>query len=77
MTSPANPDLEKFPLYAKATPITFTMNEGEVLYLPRGWAHFVENVTPALMINTWRIGPPAITEYWSEENREALRKACF
>ena len=71
------PNLDKFPLFAKATPITFTMKPGEVLYLPRGWTHFVENVTPTLMINTWRYGPAAITWFWSEKNRDEILRMCF
>ena len=71
------PDLTKYPLYSQATPITFTMKPGEVLYLPRGWTHHVENVTPALMINVWRYGPAAITEQWSTKNRDELRTKCF
>ncbi len=71
------PDLESYPLFAKTHPITFTMNPGEVLYLPRGWTHFVENITPSLMINTWRKGPAAITELWIEQNREEIRKLCL
>ncbi len=70
-------DMTKYPLYAKTTPITFTMRPGEVLYLPRGWTHTVANTSPALMINTWRYGPAAITEYWSEKNRQEIRKKCF
>lgn len=71
------PNLKKFPLFSKATPITFTMKPGEVLYLPRGWTHFVENVTPALMINTWRYGPAAITWFWSEKNKKEIMRRCF
>ena len=71
------PTLTQYPLFSKATPITFTMKAGEVLYLPRGWTHRVENVTPALMINTWRYGPAAVTEHWSAKNRDELRTKCF
>ncbi len=72
-----NIDSSKYPLYAKTTPITFTMSPGEVLYLPRGWTHTVANISPSLMINTWRYGPAAITEYWSDKNRQEIRKKCF
>ena len=77
LNSLKEPDLKKFPLYAKANPITFVLHAGEVLYLPRGWTHFVENITPALMINTWRYGPAAITELWSESNKAEICKRCF
>ena len=70
-------DRKKYPLYAKTTPITFTMEPGEVLYLPRGWTHMVENVSPALMINVWRYGPAAITEHWSDKNKQEIYKRCM
>ena len=77
LNSLTEPDLEKFPLYAKATPIIFTMYAGEVLHLPRGWTHTVQNISPALMINTWRRGPAGITEYWSDTHRQEIKDACF
>lgn len=71
------PDLEKYPMFQKTHPVSFVMNPGEVLYLPRGWTHFVENVTPSLMLNTWRRGPAGILELWFPESRTAIRKKCF
>ncbi|WP_406695608.1 cupin-like domain-containing protein [Singulisphaera sp. Ch08] len=38
---------------AGAVPIEVFVNGGETLYLPAGWGHFVENVAPTLMVNTW------------------------
>ena len=55
----------------------FILEPGEVLYLPRGWTHFVENITPALMLNVWRRGPAAITEQWLEDNRQEIRNMCY
>lgn len=72
-----NPDLTIYPLYMKATPVSFVMSPGEVLYLPRGWTHTVANLTPNLMINVWRYGPAAITQYWVEENDKEIRERCF
>ncbi len=36
---PRNPDLERFPKFADAQPYTFTLHEGEVLYIPVHWWH--------------------------------------
>ena len=77
LTSPNKPDLSVYPLYVNTHPIEFVMNPGEVLYLPRGWSHFVENLTPSLMLNTWRKGPAAITESWIEKNKQEIRKLCY
>ena len=77
LNSLGTPDLKKYPLYAKASPITFTLRAGEVLYLPRGWTHRVENITPALTINTWRLGPAAITEHWSKKSHAEIKRHCF
>jgi peptidyl-lysine (3S)-dioxygenase / protease len=34
---PSNPDLERFPRFRYAKPITVTVREGEMLYLPGMW----------------------------------------
>ena len=77
LSAPGKPDLEEYPLYAKTHPVKFILEPGEVLYLPRGWTHFVENITPALMLNVWRRGPAAITEQWLEDNRQEIRNMCY
>lgn len=48
-----NPDFTKFPALKNAKSIEVTINTGEVLYLPAGWSHFVENIEKTLMINYW------------------------
>ena len=77
LNSPGKPDLIMFPLYKKTQPVQFVMGPGEVLYLPRGWTHFVENLTPSLMLNVWRRGPAGITELWIKQNREEIKRLCF
>ena len=39
-----NPDLEKFPLFAKAKPVEFILEPGEILYIPPNWWHHVKNI---------------------------------
>lgn len=55
-----NPDLEKFPLYAKATPVEFILNPGEILYIPPMWWHQIENLSPSIAlgfntVNEWNL----------------------
>jgi histone arginine demethylase JMJD6 len=48
------PDLEKFPLFAKAKPTTFVLEPGELLFVPSRWWHTTKMLTPSitLSINT-------------------------
>jgi hypothetical protein len=45
-----NPDLEKFPLCAKTTPITFTVGPGETLFIHCGWWHTARSVTSTISV---------------------------
>lgn len=49
----SNLDLDSFPLFNNAQSVTVDLKAGEVLYLPEGWAHHVENLKPTLMVNYW------------------------
>ncbi len=54
--SPVNveaPDLDRFPNYREATPMEFTLDAGEVLFLPRGWGHHVRSMTFSISLNFW------------------------
>jgi len=50
---PRTPDLEAFPLFAKARSVDVTLNPGEILYLPARWGHFVLNLEVSVMVNFW------------------------
>ena len=45
-----NPDLKKFPLWAKATPLKFVVGPGETLFIPCGWWHTAHSVTPTISV---------------------------
>jgi len=48
------PDLVRFPLFAKAVPITFILEPGELVFVPSHWWHTTKMLTPSitLSINT-------------------------
>ena len=39
---PLKPDLERYPMYKAARPVTVTVHAGETLYLPSLWYHHVQ-----------------------------------
>jgi ribosomal protein L16 Arg81 hydroxylase len=40
----ADPDYDRFPLFAFADPITVELEPGEGLFIPVGWWHYVESL---------------------------------
>jgi hypothetical protein len=52
-----SPDLEKFPLFAKATPFKAVLEPGEVLFIPRPWWHHVRALDTSISLNFWWATP--------------------
>lgn len=52
-----NVDHARFPLFQNAESVSVTVEAGQVLYLPEGWFHYVENLEPSLMVNYWSKNP--------------------
>src|SRR5581483_9132798 len=46
-----HPDLEQFPLFAKATPIRCSLHPGETLFVPAGWWHTARMLSPSITIS--------------------------
>ncbi len=59
-------DLKKFPLFAKANPIRFTLHPGEMLFVPPGWWHMAKILTPSISISVTRVN----SSNWDEFARE-------
>jgi hypothetical protein len=49
-----NPDLGKFPLFAKAVPMRFRLHPGEILFIPGGLWHTAKMLTPSISISVNR-----------------------
>ncbi|MEM7639982.1 MAG: cupin-like domain-containing protein [Pseudomonadota bacterium] len=61
MVDPRDPDLTKYPNYAKALEhaMLATLHPGDAIYIPRLWWHYVEASGPLnLLVNYWWDSPP-------------------
>jgi histone arginine demethylase JMJD6 len=46
-----NPDLKKFPLFAKAEPTVFILEAGELLFIPSHWWHTTKMLSPCISVS--------------------------
>jgi hypothetical protein len=56
MVQPYNPDLERYPRFAEALrhAVTAELEPGDALYIPYGWWHHVQSLTPFnALVNYW------------------------
>jgi jumonji domain-containing protein 7 len=51
--NPDSPQLAKYPLFSRATPIEFTINAGELLFLPAFWWHQVQCEDTGISVSFW------------------------
>ena len=47
------PDAKLFPLYYQAKKIGCTLNPGDILYLPKGWWHWIFSEDETIAVNFW------------------------
>lgn len=52
------PDLARYPLFAKAKPIEFVLEEGEVLFIPVGWWHAVVSLDVSISVSMTNFAIP-------------------
>ena len=48
-------DPEKFPLFSHVRMLTTILSPGEMIFIPRGWWHQVESLSPSISVNTFGI----------------------
>ncbi len=57
----ANPDLDRFPRFARATPVSITVGPGDMLFMPSGALHEVVTLNPSVSFNVdWHTRNTAI-----------------
>jgi lysine-specific demethylase 8 len=59
---PEQPDVAAFPRVARATFFKGTLEAGDVLYIPRGWWHFLAAPGPSVSLNCWFGTPLSVGE---------------
>jgi lysine-specific demethylase 8 len=50
---PENPDLERFPRFANCPRLECDLQPGDLLYIPRGWWHFLAADEVSISVNCW------------------------
>lgn len=72
-------DLERFPKYRHATPITFVVGPGETLYIPVGIWHTAKSLEPTISVAfdllNERNFPAFIKDVWDFKKRDGAFKA--
>jgi hypothetical protein len=64
-------DLSQFPLFTRAKPLRFILEEGEMLYGAPGWWHTTRALTPSIAVVLSTANGPI----WSKVTREAVMRA--
>lgn len=64
-------DLEKFPLFTQATPISCDLQGGEILFVPAGWWHTTRILTPSITVSASRVN----ASNWRDFSRDLKAKA--
>ncbi len=66
-----HPDLEKYPLFAKAHLTTFVLEPGELLFVPSRWWHTAKMLTPSITLSINTVN----RSNWGNFSQDMTRKA--
>jgi len=69
---PRVPDPQQYPLFFRASLASCILEPGDTLYIPCGWLHNVENLSPTCAINAWVLRPRAAALHTTEFHESQL-----
>ncbi len=73
------PDYQKYPKFAEATPITFTVSAGETLFIPFGLWHTAHSLTPTISVAFDQLNsknyPEFLKDVWTFKKQDSTLKA--
>ena len=74
---PISPDLERFPLYRQARPFECIIGPGDTVFVPSGWAHWVESLDAGISLSSNYMGPGCFRPAFSNAARELVFKRAW
>jgi histone arginine demethylase JMJD6 len=79
--NPLQPDLERFPLFREAKPLTFVLRPGETLFIPCGWWHATRMLSVSITLGfdqlcaaNWR---PFIGDQFARRRERPLKASAM
>lgn len=63
------PNLDRYPLFAKATPLKAIVKEGETIFLPSGWWHTTRMLTTSIAVSLNSVSE----SNWQQFSKEVVR----
>jgi hypothetical protein len=74
---PNCPDLERFPLYRQALPVECVIGPGDTVFVPSGWAHWVESLDASISLSSNYMGPGCFGPAFSNAAKELVLKRAW
>lgn len=72
-----NPDYEKYPLFKKAKPVKFTLDEGETLLFPTGWWHSTQIHEPCISFGRSQLNASNWDLFIADNYRAMKKRVSF
>jgi hypothetical protein len=74
---PNRPDYQRFPLFRQAKGVECTIGPGETVFVPGGWAHWVESLDSSISLSSNYMGPGAFWRPLTSATRELVLKRAW
>jgi ribosomal protein L16 Arg81 hydroxylase len=74
---PNRPDYQRFPLFRQAQGVECTIGPGETVFVPGGWAHWVESLDSSISLSSNYMGPGAFWLPLTSATRELVVKRAW
>jgi hypothetical protein len=74
---PNQPDHQRFPLFCRAQGFECTIGPGDTVFVPGGWAHWVESLDSSISLSSNYMGPGALWLPLTSATRELVVKRAW